>query len=185
MKKQIPRGLPPLLLLALLLLIIGGCIKDANSQLTEEDKLPLATQEGKNTFGCLVDGKAWLPEGSGILDPGIQCSYNEIIGELQFSCQIYFKDKTHRQYLSIYLNDAKIPQEYILPIETSTFRDTTSRCGVGAIERYKNIAGQKIDLSRVDINTGIISGTFDFVAYSIECDDTLKITKGRFDVKYK
>lgn len=26
-------------------------------------KLPPATTEGKGTFGCLVNGKAWLPKG--------------------------------------------------------------------------------------------------------------------------
>lgn len=33
---------------------------------TEEiEKFPLITTEGKNTFGCLVTGKAWIPETDG------------------------------------------------------------------------------------------------------------------------
>ena len=29
----------------------------------DDDELPPITMEGKNTFGCIVNGKLWLPEG--------------------------------------------------------------------------------------------------------------------------
>ena len=36
-----------------------------NHELTEFEKLPPETQSGKSTFGCLVDGKAWVIEDIG------------------------------------------------------------------------------------------------------------------------
>ncbi|HEX8350347.1 MAG TPA: hypothetical protein VF598_10325, partial [Hymenobacter sp.] len=43
--------------LASLLLLSVGCKKEK----TELDLLPAATQQGKNTFGFLLNNKAWLP----------------------------------------------------------------------------------------------------------------------------
>src|SRR5690606_10158538 len=54
------------------LLLIGSIVSLESCDLfekvskpkTELEKLPPATQEGKNTFGCLVDGKAWVTRSS-------------------------------------------------------------------------------------------------------------------------
>ena len=54
------------LLLLALCSIFASCKKDkiTNSQLAESEKLPPITQTGANTFGCLVNGIAWLPNGT-------------------------------------------------------------------------------------------------------------------------
>lgn len=45
-------------------LLAASCKKDkAQDDRTELEKLPPITQTGANTFGCLVNGKAWLPNG--------------------------------------------------------------------------------------------------------------------------
>lgn len=51
--------------LAIIILLVSyeGCDNDPNPK-TELEKLPPATQEGKNTFGCLVNGKAWVTKTS-------------------------------------------------------------------------------------------------------------------------
>ncbi|MBC7447292.1 MAG: hypothetical protein H7330_04480 [Hymenobacteraceae bacterium] len=43
-----------------LLLVLGGCKKDDPKSI---DRLPTATTEGKNTWGCLVNGEAWTSSG--------------------------------------------------------------------------------------------------------------------------
>src|SRR6185503_9360933 len=48
----------PLLLLSVLL--TGNCKKD---NIDELSKLPPATQSGANTFGCLINGSAFIPNG--------------------------------------------------------------------------------------------------------------------------
>ena len=47
-------------ILPLLMLSMQQCGDDTPKPLTELEKLPQATQSGKHTFGCLVDGKAWV-----------------------------------------------------------------------------------------------------------------------------
>jgi hypothetical protein len=70
MKKQIPRGLPPLLLLVLLLLGLAGCFKQTDPPdppipptntypTTPPTDLPPATQTGAGTLGCKINGRVW------------------------------------------------------------------------------------------------------------------------------
>lgn len=44
-----------------LLLSCSGCKEGI---LSPKEELPPATQEGLNTFGCLVNGEVWVPKGS-------------------------------------------------------------------------------------------------------------------------
>lgn len=51
-----------IILTACLTMFIGaGCKK--NKPKTELEKLPPITQTGANTFGCLVNGRTWIPKG--------------------------------------------------------------------------------------------------------------------------
>lgn len=63
-----------LLLLPLLcLLLTPSCKKDKVPPL---EQLPAATQEDKNTFGCLVNGKAFTPQSRGLFNGSpTQCYY--------------------------------------------------------------------------------------------------------------
>ena len=42
--------------------IFAACKKDKTNE-DPEDQLPPATQTGTNTFGCLVNGKVYIPKG--------------------------------------------------------------------------------------------------------------------------
>ncbi len=50
----------------LILILLTGCesCDDIINPKTELEKLPPATQQGKSTFGCLVNGKAWVTRSS-------------------------------------------------------------------------------------------------------------------------
>ncbi|WP_143064725.1 hypothetical protein [Hyunsoonleella jejuensis] len=50
-----------LLMLSLMLLSTTSCKDDDDTPTNPIDKLPPATQTGANTFGCLLDGEAFLP----------------------------------------------------------------------------------------------------------------------------
>ena len=52
----------PVTLITILLLILT-CSSNCKKGGLFGDKLPAATQEGKNTCGFLVNGKVWLPRG--------------------------------------------------------------------------------------------------------------------------
>jgi hypothetical protein len=69
------------LFLLLLPLLAMQCRKDKNDcpegdKACELAKLPPLTTEGKGTFGCLVNGKAWLPE-SNTPVPKLRSTYHD------------------------------------------------------------------------------------------------------------
>ena len=57
------KKLLPLIIFLICSLIIsvtmGSCLKGLF-----DEKLPKATQTGANTFGCKIDGKSWIPDGT-------------------------------------------------------------------------------------------------------------------------
>ncbi len=183
MKNYIARGAPPLLLLLLIIASTGywACQKQPQ---TEEEKLPPATQEGKKTFGCLVDGKAWIAKGSGLIDPAVDVSYNVVLGEIYIYAQKFFKEFPHRQYIGLTLSDVKSPKEYELLPVINTWTDGMRDCSAGFNDDFISISGGRIVLSKVDTSSRIISGTFEFSAYGESCLDTVHITQGRFDLNY-
>lgn len=48
-----------------LALLLTQCRKNDDAPAKPEDQLPAATQTGANTFGCLLNGKPWMPSGGG------------------------------------------------------------------------------------------------------------------------
>jgi hypothetical protein len=171
-----------LLLLLPVLFWLPGCDKDPDpkSPQTEEEKLPPPTQEGKMTFGCLVDGKAWIPK-AGIIPPPISVSYNEITGQFGISVRRNL-DNGLFQMLSVG-NTFSNTGPYQLGFEEGMWADTICSTPTD-LNTYRNFNGD-IEITQVDFNSGIISGVFKFDAVGDRCADTVKITKGRFDIKYK
>ena len=71
-----------------------SCNKDEENAIAEIDKLPPATQIGANTFGCLLDGKAFLPgTGSNPLD----CVYQFVNGGFYFTLQANKRDNLNNR----------------------------------------------------------------------------------------
>jgi hypothetical protein len=60
-----------LLLAFSFLLISGSCKKEK----TGTDALPPATQEGKNTFGCVINGKVFIAQTNAFSKPPVTCQY--------------------------------------------------------------------------------------------------------------
>ena len=52
----------------------SSCNKNEIPPTDNPPQLPPETQTGANTFGCLVNGKVWLPKGGGLL-PGVFSDY--------------------------------------------------------------------------------------------------------------
>jgi len=175
-----------LLLFALLCaLSFSACEKDKTPP-TELEKLPAATQEGKQTFGCLVDGKAWTPKWGGLLKPGITPYYNNVLGRFTIDAEHYTNQKLSS---GIWITGDSLwsigAYKLVHPLLSYAHIDTTcGSLGPQSLEFYNNINGT-YEITRLDVSTGIISGTFAFDAVSETCQDTVRITDGRFDIKYK
>lgn len=160
-------------LLVILLTNADGC-KDDPTPKTELEKLPPATQEGKHTFGCLVNGKAWVTETStdswafyqgGVLSIGSSLIAKDIDQGMGFV--IIDLDLNESKYI---LNDSVY--------RYANFGDGSTKCTYSCHDGRGEISVTNLDKSK-----RIISGTFAFTVSNPDCD-TVRITNGRFDLTY-
>lgn len=169
--------------------IAASCKKTKpDTPLTELQKLPAVTQRGANTFGCLVDGLAWLPNGSKpqtggsniqvYIDPTFQGGRFSITGHQynNFQNQVGFGATkcTNAGYFDI-----------SLPINTlgyNRFLNNVNTCEFSSFDAGTYRRGF-FNISKYDLTNGIFSGTFEFTIKSQACGDTIRITDGIFDVK--
>jgi hypothetical protein len=171
-----------LLVSLLLLSVFGGftsCELFSNNDepKTELEKLPPITQEGKNTFGCLVNGRALVTTNT------MQITAIYQGGGVQLSGGDEGKD--YDKDIKIVLNDPLVEGEiYLLtnpPSYRAQYRDEVST-GICLYEYGDTYEGHLIFL-KIDKTKYIISGTFEFSTVTQGCD-TIRITNGRFDVQY-
>ena len=180
---------PASLLLALALLAGTGC-KKVEDIVTP--KLPEATQEGKGTFGCLVDGKLWLPYVQHTLDSKLEAEYSATGGGI-FHLRAE-QEPEGKPYQYIHLSVLN-PAGVLLTPGTYTVA-TGFRGSLEADHEYiSSVAGPatltitKVEPRTEKMHTGgevrytIVSGTFTFEATHAAAGHKTTLTEGRFDVK--
>lgn len=164
------------LLAILFVSLLGGCDRCEEEPLTELEKLPPATQEGKNTFGCLVNGKAWVTKTS------IDARSFYQSGVLSVSAKVI--NENFYQGISLNVLDQNIfATEYELgdpPKSFAQLGDLRTSCGYETSSQYLG----KLVVVKFDPINYIISGAFEFEASSVDCGSTVKVTNGRFDLNY-
>ena len=154
--------------------------------------LPPITQEGKNTFGCKVNGEVWVPYykcgGTGNPCGEIAVDVYPLIIQNKLPVQID---------INIGKRDKDNSQSYFqisTPINTGIFTigdkvDSIAFKYVkpGSIE-YREIPGMDSNnnfiITKLDTTNKIISGTFEATLYA-SATDSVKITEGRFDLKFQ
>jgi hypothetical protein len=194
----------PLLVFPLLAL---RCEKDSVKPIEEEQQkeqpeeptLPPITQEGKGTFGCLVNGEVWLPE---------TCCGSIWTPEMPELTSIYYPNSS-----SYFLGGRKMPSfdeeenfafnisnfsldtgSYVLtnygPNQASEgiYRkciasDENNDCLESVKYSSSSIYTGEFHVAFLDTSKQVISGTFWFTAQA-ENGDTVHITDGRFDMPY-
>ena len=172
------------ILLAALLGLSQCKKKDPGPPPTPESLLPPATQTGANTFGCLLNGQPWTPSGfdgrsnySVSYDP----TYNG--GTLSITAYRYFgqapKSRQDMVLGAINLNNAGTYQLNLPNERVAGFRDWQTGCEF--LQSENTYRRGTLTITRLDLQAGIISGTFDFTLYKPSCGDTIKVTQGRFD----
>jgi hypothetical protein len=148
----------------------------------KKEKLPKATQEGKNTFGCKIDGKVFLPsKSSGLFgSPPVE---------------VYNIPSNGFTLLAKYYGDGSDPfkKDMILYLEylTSTGTYTLNAAPNQGTYELTGIAYYQTDaihtgivtITRCDLTSQIYSGTFSFTAIDKSTGKVVKVTDGRFDVQ--
>ena len=154
-------------------LFYSGCDED-------EDKLPPITMEGRNTFGCLVNGELWLPKGR-FGQAGAHAELN--ISNDTVGIIIYADDNDRPSSIALSIYDKptlKIEKSYDL--SNSAYYGKYSEYVDDQAYFYEKVIIGNLQLIKFDIQNRIIAGTFEFKVYNSVCKDTITITEGRFDI---
>jgi len=160
-----------------------SCKKQPVDQLS---LLPPATQTGANTFGCLVDGAAFVPESSGFFSgPPFKAEYGSTPQLAVFSIAGSRKGDGIIANVSIATDSLKIGEGETLLL--SGYNTPGKASGAyaynsTAYQTNANVTGA-LTITRLDTINLIVSGTFYFNAVS-KGGDTVRITNGRFDTHY-
>ncbi|MBC7447929.1 MAG: hypothetical protein H7330_07700 [Hymenobacteraceae bacterium] len=148
-----------------LLLVLGGCKKDDPKPI---DRLPAATTEGKNTWGCLVNGEAWMSSGA----TNMRADWTVPNGRY---CVMSFT----RQSVWLGIQDRFTAGTYPLaPVDSASYAKVFTPSKNYDFDRLIN---GHLTLSRLDRQAGVMAGTFEFVMVGGP-GDTLRVTDGRFDI---
>jgi hypothetical protein len=149
-----------------LILMSSGCKK------RQENKLPPATQSGANTFGCLIDGKAWVPTGRGV-GSGIYPTSGGFFRDVTGMLNVYVKAYSNHDYFHIYLKNGISSGAYYLNKNTPVRPNSILPESYGAyfvdgqdyyVTNSSNMGTVKITYA--DTTQGIVSGTFEMKLYS-------------------
>ena len=146
--------------------------------------LPNETTSGANTFGCLVNNNVWLP------NSGMTHFYAD------YSNKVFYIGASYANPNDITDSGShvSIRGNFINSIGTYNLRklsaDSDSVIGHNVYycknTKFYWIIGDSgyFEFTRLDTNNVTMSGRFAFNAVS-SYGDTVKITQGRFDIKYK
>lgn len=151
------------LLLAFLFTTGMQCKK--TSETIKEDNLPAETQTGKGSFGCLVNGKVWLPKG--------KFPYAGLTASIQFGGLNLIASQSN-EGINVGIGNLNIEGDYQLSGQNAEYSVGTNF--------YKSVEG-KLTITKYDKVNQIISGRFNFKVKDLN-GQTIDISDGRFDLKY-
>ncbi len=155
---------------------LSNCKKDPDPT----PQLPPETQQGKNTFGCLVNGKVWLPKGAGLVW-GIQSQYyTGIISIFTTNVELIPRPYIQLQFARVYKDTAFTIKNYTNEKDFQRFYYSEENTYYYPVNGY---TGQ-FHLKKLDTINHIMAGTFWFDAIDTLSGDTVQIRQGRFDVTF-
>lgn len=153
------------------------------------DQLPPETQTGANTFGCLVDGKIFLPKGDPLAGPIKKAQYQLINGRQGFGVSARYSDGNEGKLVGISGDSIQITVgTFDLAavgagqlIGGYTYSNLNTLPGI----QYgtNNINHGQLVIKKFDTVNQIVSGTFWFDAKN-SSGQIVQIREGRFDLPY-
>ena len=181
----------PVVVTLLICVFFFNCRKSGSNT---QAGLPPETQTGQNTFGCMVNGKIFVPKGGGI-SANYSCFYqqayagfngyffhvsgddksnSEVVSSVGISCDS-IKLAENQTYSLINVLKGNSAGDYIV-VSSFTTPATTQYTTTATLTG-------EMTIKRFDETRHIVAGTFWFNAVSSK-GDTVKITEGRFDMLY-
>jgi len=149
--------------------------------------LPPATQEGKNTFGCLVNGEVWVPRVALWIpwyDLAGSFSEKDGSGIGNITCRLLTKDQDDFMQLIFGPTFLQTGLYHMKPLVST---DAQMRIGPKPwyVTDYRDSTENWVRLTLIDTSSNIIAGTFQFTLYnSGNNNDKVVVSEGRFDLVY-
>lgn len=135
--------------------------------------LPGYTQEGKNTFGCMLNSKLWLKE-----------EYSTITGNYGHGYLVVSMNRTELKNNDIIMIRTPSNAVFNSGIYNIDSRNIDAYYRKGELFYYTNDSlGGVLEITKLDSINFIVSGKFKFKA--INSDNSIVVVdSGRFDLKY-
>ncbi|MES2777718.1 MAG: DUF6252 family protein [Bacteroidota bacterium] len=166
------------------MLVASKCKKDS------VEDLPPETQTGANTFGCLVDGKVFIPKGDPFGGPVKKAQYQFLNGKQEFGISGSLKQDDVSGSLILIGGDS-------ITLSVNTFDLTKPNTNGRYFGAYTTISlinpddnyftneinrGQLV-VKKFDMVNQIVSGTFWFDAKNAN-GKIVQVREGRFDMPF-
>ncbi|HYO20829.1 MAG TPA: DUF6252 family protein [Flavisolibacter sp.] len=173
-----------ILLLSIAMIGIAGCKKEIKS-------LPEPTQTGANTFGAIVGGENWGPLKAGALPtlPVLEARFSAD-SSVFINARNFSRTPTETE-MEIYLKNLRGPGVYPLNQLTGAYPGHSASYAY-FLRRKITVEGEwitgpdatgQVQVTKIDWDARVISGTFSFTANATNGSGSLTVTDGRFDVK--
>jgi hypothetical protein len=150
--------------------------------------LPEITQEGKNTFGCKVNGEVWVPRVE-LFVPwytlDFQFSEADFKGVGNIMCRVLTEKQD--EFMQIVFGPTYFsPGPYIQNLQQGRSTHASLRVlddDYHSIDKDSTL--NKVNVQFIDAENNIVSGTFEFKLYNVsDPGDTIRFSEGRFDLRY-
>ncbi len=170
-----------MLIVWLALLLVASCKKKDDPQLS----LPPETQEGKNTFGCMLNGKLWRNTAD---QPGFRALYAQVQGGGWVDIYAWYRNGTDRTERFVFISDSLYRE--------GTYDLANPAHKTGIIYRYFEnntvvASGDttlleksgSLTITKFDLSRRIIAGRFSFKMKK-KNGVSFEATDGRFDISF-
>jgi len=177
-----------LFLLSIIIFTIISCKKEAT--------LPLATQDGLNTLGMLVNGQIWKPNAPITFDgvPALYLHYSTQTKQLIIKARnvnqngkaTFFVEKVRSiGFYNFSSRDNILAQDTSCHLCIGCLDSTTFMDQNGCLKPFKLIdsINSLIQITKLDTMGKIVSGTFSLKLKNSD-NKIININDGRFDVQY-
>ena len=173
-----------LFLAPLILLLFAGCKKD---EICDNPSLPCQTHEGKNTFGCLIDGSPFVADVNFTIGGpvAVSGSFDETNNYLLLQGKREVNSNgIERINFKSYITNEIGPN--IVDVQTSSYIGFTDYDGPKCDYFQDTLNKGQVAITHLDKEKNIISGTFSMTLINPDCSakQTMVITEGRFDFGY-
>ncbi|MEZ4856436.1 MAG: hypothetical protein R2812_08195 [Gelidibacter sp.] len=174
-----------LLLLCMLAVTLSCCNKNDDQPANPIDQLPPATQTGKQTFGCLINGAPFVPPSFGSNSPN--AFYQFVDGAYTLSIYGSIGGGLNLKSINIGGMDVGLIQETTYTLKEENSNNYFGKYNIGGGITYSGTSSTEnsgtLKITNFDQDNFIISGTFEFTVLDNDGNE-INITNGRFDINY-